>query len=171
MSQVATSLDRQDANGLGTDHEQFLTFRLEDEEYAVDILRVQEIRVWTPVTKIPNSPRYLKGVLNLRGTIIPIIDLRTRFALMERDYGPQTVVVILKVNSGDQTRVMGIVVDSVEETYAVDPASIHAAPHVGDVIDAEFIRGLISVDNKMIVLLDVDKLLNSAELAIDDLIE
>ncbi|WP_347950249.1 chemotaxis protein CheW [Pokkaliibacter sp. MBI-7] len=158
-------------DAMNAELEQFLTFLLADEEYAVDILRVQEIRVWAPVTRIPNSPPYLKGVLNLRGTIIPVIDLRCRFAMAQREYGPQTVVVVVRVMTDALQRTMGIVVDSVEETFAVAREQIMAAPHVGSNIDAEFVRGLISVDKKMIVLLDVDRLLNSDELAIEQTAE
>lgn len=146
---------------------QFLTFLLADEEYAVDILRVQEIRGWMPVTRLPNTPDYLKGVLNLRGAIIPVIDLRRRFALESLDYGPTTVVVVLRVRSGGQERVMGVVVDAVAETYSIAEADIRPAPPIG-VINQEFIRGLATLDDKMIVVLDVDAMMNSGELALTD---
>jgi len=150
---------------------QYLTFILATEEYAVDILRVQEIRGWTPVTLIPNAPDYLKGVLNLRGEIIPVIELRKRFGLPSIDYGPTTVVVVLKVLSGHAERVMGVVVDAVAETYNIDLDSIAAAPAVGGNIEAEFIDGLVTIDEKMLVLLDIDELMNSGELSMDSATE
>ncbi len=146
----------------------YLTFVLATEEYAVDILRVQEIKGWTKVTQIPNTPDYICGVVNLRGTIVPIIDLRLRFNLSRMEYGTTTVIVVVKVLSGHKERVMGIVVDAVSDVYDVEEEAIKPAPEFGSVISTEFIRGLITVDEKMVIVLDIDGLLNSAELAIVD---
>ncbi len=152
-----------------TDGQQYLSFLLDDEEYGVDILRVQELRGWTPVTHVPDMPNYLKGVLNLRGAIIPVVDLRERFGLEKIGYGPTTVVIVIKVDSGSCERVMGIIVDAVAETYTLSADEIQPAPQIGGVINSEFITGLVAQEDKMIVLMDIDELMNSDELAIDQL--
>jgi purine-binding chemotaxis protein CheW len=146
------------------DSRQFLTFILADEEYAVDILRVQEIRGWMPVTRIPNAPSYMKGVLNLRGAIIPVVDLRARFGLETRDYGPTTVVVVVWVNTGQKQRCIGLVVDAVAETYTIPISEIRGAPMMGSGIDPAYIEGLATVDEKMVILMDIDYLLNTGDL-------
>ncbi|MCG8315301.1 MAG: chemotaxis protein CheW [Pseudomonadales bacterium] len=141
--------------------EQYLTFIMADEEYGVDILRVQEIRGWESVTPIPNSPMHVKGVINLRGTIVPIIDLRQRFGLENIDYGPLTVVTVLKVESTQGERIMGIVVDAVSDVYALSNQDMRDAPDLGDHIDTAYIKGLVNVDNKMVILLEINELLGS----------
>ncbi|NVK02593.1 MAG: chemotaxis protein CheW [Oceanospirillaceae bacterium] len=146
---------------------QYLSFLLDEEEYGVDILRVQELRGWTPVTRVPDMPSYLRGVLNLRGAIIPVVDLRCKFGLKEVEYGPTTVVIVVKVDSGKTERVMGIIVDAVAETYTLDIEKIQPAPKVGSAINAHFITGLVAQNERMIVLLDIDELMNSDELAVD----
>jgi len=143
--------------------DQYLTFILADEEYGVDILRVQEIKGWDEVTPIPNTPDYINGVINLRGTIIPIIDLRRRFNLRELEYGPTTVMIILKVQSQEHERIMGVVVDAVSEVYNINTDELQPPPEFGGVINIEFIRGLASVGKKMVIVLDIDHLLNTRE--------
>ncbi|MEI6745456.1 MAG: chemotaxis protein CheW [Methylococcaceae bacterium] len=138
---------------------QYLSFVLGKEEYGVDILRVQEIRSWEPVSRVPNVPLYEKGVVNLRGAIVPIIDLRERFALSKVEYTPLTVVVVLQTGSGSHTRIMGVVVDSVSDVISVDKSEIQGAPDFGTKVSNEFINGLVSVNERMVMLLDVDKLL------------
>ncbi|HEB59571.1 MAG TPA: chemotaxis protein CheW [Gammaproteobacteria bacterium] len=147
----------------GTD--QFLTFMLAGEEYGVDILRVQEIKGWDAVTNIPNTPEYIRGVINLRGTIVPIVDLRLRFNMNKMDYGPTTVVIVLKVMDGDRSRIMGIVVDGVSDVYNIPAEEIKESPDFGAGIDTEFVMGLAAVEEKMVILLDIDHMLNSSELA------
>lgn len=138
---------------------QFLSFTLGQEEYGVDILRVQEIRSWEPVSRIPNVPAYEKGVVNLRGAIVPIIDLRERFQLGHSAYTPLTVVVVLQARMADKIRVMGVVVDSVSDVVDINKKSIQSAPNFGAKVSTEFINGLASVNDRMVMLLDVDKLL------------
>jgi purine-binding chemotaxis protein CheW len=139
---------------------QFLSFTLGDEEYGVNILRVQEIRSWEPVSRIPNVPAYEKGVVNLRGAIVPIIDLRERFGLGHLEYTPLTVVVVLQAQVQEgKTRVMGVVVDSVSDVVDVDKKTIQSAPNFGTKVSTEFINGLVSVNERMVMLLDVEKLL------------
>lgn len=143
---------------------QYLSFALGKEEYGVDILRVQEIRSWEPVSRIPNVPSYEKGVVNLRGSIVPIIDLRERFKLKNADYTLLTVVVVLQTGDSKKPRTMGVVVDSVSDVITIDKTKIQNAPDFGTKISNEFIDGLASVNERMVMLLDVDKLLHLEEL-------
>jgi purine-binding chemotaxis protein CheW len=142
---------------------QFLTFILDEEEYGVEILRVQEIRGWSKVTPLPNSPSYLKGVINLRGTIVPIIDLRERFGMESLAYGATTVVIVVRVETEGQERVMGLVVDAVSEVYTVSNEQCQVPPDFGADVSEKFVKSLASVDDTMVIVLDVDAFL-SAEL-------
>jgi purine-binding chemotaxis protein CheW len=144
--------------------QEYLTFMLQGEEYGVDILCVQEIRVWSSITELPNKPDYIKGVINLRGVIIPILDLRLRFGQQALDYNAQTVTIILRQHTNKKTNVVGIVVDAVSEVYKFNNLSIRKAPDFGNNIDRCFLKGLASVDNKLIILLDSDTLLNEDDL-------
>jgi purine-binding chemotaxis protein CheW len=151
------------ANGV-----QYLSFTLANEEYGVDILRVQEIRSWEPVSRIPNVPHYEKGVVNLRGSIVPIIDLRQKLGIQFTEYTPLTVVVVLQTSDEKKTRTMGVVVDSVSDVITLDKTKIQEAPDFGTKISSEFIGGLVSVNDRMVILLDVDKLLKLEELGYQD---
>lgn len=144
---------------------QFLTFILGQEEYGVDILRVQEIRGWHQVTRVPNAPDYLLGVLNLRGSIVPIIDMRMRFHLDKVEYNPVTVIIVLSVKSENGTHVFGVVVDGVSDVLDVMPAHIKPIPELGGAINTDFISGLAALSERMVMLLDIDKLLNADEFA------
>lgn len=144
---------------------QFLSFILAGEEYATDILKVQEIRDWNKVTIIPNSPKYVEGVTNLRGQIIPIINLRTRFDIPHDDGIKNRIVIVLKIESDDRSRLMGLLVDAFAETYDLTEKDIKNAPSNISAIDDEFIIGLSTVEKKMLILLDVDELLSSQELS------
>ncbi len=144
--------------------QEYLTFLLQGEEYGVDILCVQEIRVWSSVTELPSKPSYMKGVINLRGVIIPIIDLRVRFGKEPLDYTEQTVTIILRQQSSERTMVVGIVVDAVSEVYKFDSKSIRNAPAFGNNIDSCFLKGLASIEEKLIILLDSNVLLNEDDL-------
>jgi len=143
--------------GLSTD--QYLTFLLGQEEYGVDILRVQEIKGWERATEIPNTPDYIRGVMNLRGTVIPIVDLRRRFDLAAADYTNTTVVIVLRIEGDNGTRTMGFVVDAVSDVYNVAPENVQPAPDFGARVNTQFIKGLAAVDEKMVILLDIDRLI------------
>jgi len=143
---------------------QYLTFLLAGEEYGVDILKVQEIRSWEQPTMLPNAADYVLGVINLRGTVVPIIDLRRRFAMEKSQFGQTTVVVVVKVSSADKERTIGIVVDAVSEVYNVTDEQIRPAPDLGGAISTEFVKGLATLGEKMIILLDIDKLINTGVL-------
>jgi purine-binding chemotaxis protein CheW len=137
-----------------------LVFVLGAEEYGVDILKVQEIRGYEKVTPIPAAPAYLKGVVNLRGIIVPVIDLRMKFGMAEPRYDSFTVVVILRIAS----RVIGIVVDGVSDVVRLAASEIKAAPQLGSLVDSSFLAGLATQNERMILLLDIEKFLSSGEL-------
>lgn len=138
---------------------QMLTFTLGEETYGVDILRVQEIRGWTPVTRIPQTPPHILGVLNLRGSIVPIVDLRMRFMLPHAEYTPLTVIIVLSVESSAGRRDFGVVVDGVSDVIDVATNDVKPAPELGDQVSTEFIEGLASVSGRMVMLLDIDRLI------------
>lgn len=146
--------------------QQFLTFILDDEAYGVEILRVQEIKGWTPVTRIPNTPEYMRGVLNLRGTIVPIVDMRMRFDLATAEYTPITVVIVLSVKGDTGERVIGLVVDSVSDVIDVAAQDVKATPDFGTSLNTKFINGIAASNDNMVMLLDVDKLLSVDELSV-----
>ena len=140
---------------------QVLTFVLGEETYGVDILRVQEIRGWSAVTKIPNSPPHVLGVLNLRGSIVPIVDLRKRFNLAQAEYTAITVIIVLTVRSEAGRRDFGVVVDGVSDVVDVDAAAVKPTPDLGSRAATDHIRGLVSIAERMVVLLDIDRLIGS----------
>jgi len=145
--------------GPGTGSHQVLTFVLGSETYGVDILRVQEIRGWSAVTKIPHAPMHVLGVLNLRGSIVPIVDLRMRFALERIEYTAVTVIIVMSVSTAAGRRDFGVVVDGVSDVVDVDLAQVKAAPELGARGATDYIRGLVSVAERMVVLLDIDRLI------------
>ena len=143
---------------------QYLSFTLGGEDYGVDILKVHEIKGWEAVRPLPESPPYVKGVLDLRGTIVPIIDLRSRFKFTQVEYTPTTVIIVLAVETGERKLVMGIVVDSVSDVLDTKAEEIKPAPNLGARISTRYIRGMISREGRMVILLDVDRLLSPEEL-------
>jgi purine-binding chemotaxis protein CheW len=134
---------------------QQLTFDLAGEEYGVEILAVREIRGWSRVTRIPQTPAYLLGVLNLRGAIVPIMDLRLRFGLERESYGDSTVVIIVAIGE----RLFGIVVDAVSDVIDIDPVAVKPVPDMGAVVDTRYLKGLATHVERMVMLLDVEKLM------------
>jgi len=140
---------------------QYLTFILGTEEYGIDILKVQEIRSWEPVTHIPNTPDYVLGIVNLRGTVVPVIDLRLRFNMDREEYGATTIVVVVKIEHEGKIRVVGMVADAVSEVYYVKEEDIRPTPDIGSDISIDFIKGLATVEDKLIILLEIDVLVNS----------
>ena len=142
--------------------EQYLTFFLDGEEYGVNILSVQEIRGWEQPTQLPNSPPYVKGVVNLRGTIVPITDLRERFGLVKKEYGPVTVVIVLTfIDEESNEKVVGIIVDAVSDVYDIMPENVKPSPGIDQKLEEAFIKGLVNIDERMLILLDVNKLLKN----------
>ncbi|WP_312783755.1 chemotaxis protein CheW [Acidovorax temperans] len=141
---------------------EYLTFRLDQEEYGIDILKVQEIRGYEQPTRIANAPAFIKGVVNLRGTIVPIVDMRLKFNCAQVDYNSFTVVIILNLRD----RVVGIVVDSVSDVMELSAENIRSAPDVESAIDNGCILGLGSVGERMLILLDIEKLMSNADMGL-----
>jgi len=137
---------------------QVLTFSLGGEVYGVDILRLKEIRGWAPVTKIPQSAPYVLGVLNLRGTVVPVIDLRVRFGLQAAEFTAVTVVIVLSLRTASGVRECGMVVDKVLDVVDLPAGSIRPVPETGDSAPREFLEGLATVDEQMLILLNAEYL-------------
>jgi purine-binding chemotaxis protein CheW len=150
--------------GDGGYKQEFLTFRLGEEEYAIDILKVQEIRGYDAVTRIAGAPEFVKGVINLRGTIVPIVDLRIKLKMGTVEYTPFTVTIILNVGE----RVVGIVVDSVSDVVGMDAGQIRPAPDFASGLDTSYILGLGTLDERMLIVVDIEKLMLSREMALLD---
>jgi len=146
------------------DEDQYLTFRLNEQNYGIPILEVQEIKGWDEVTPIPNSPVYIRGVLNLRGTIVPIIDLRLRFGLQERDYDDFTVIIIVNIRD----RLAGLVVDSVSDVINASEEQHCEAPEFEGQINRKYLQGLVQVDDKLLILLNIDQLAELDDIGLDD---
>lgn len=143
---------------------EFLTFKLGAQQYGVDILKVQEIRGWEDVTALPDTPPHIKGVINLRGTIVPVLDLRIKFRLSEPVYDRFTVMIILNLGS----RTVGIVVDGVSDVVQLPAEHIRPAPPLGAGIDARYLIGVGVIENRMVLLLDIERLLGAQDLALLD---
>ena len=141
---------------------EFLAFTLGSEEYGIDILKVQEIRGYEAVTRIANAPEFIKGVINLRGIIIPVVDMRIRFKLGNPTYDQFTVVIILNISG----RIMGMVVDSVSDVTTLSPDQVKAAPEMGTAFNSQYLMGLGTLDERMLILIDIDKLMSSSEMGL-----
>jgi len=163
---IVQALATDTASVLTSDARQYLTFLLADAEYGVDILRVQEIKGWETVTALPNTPEYVQGVMNLRGAIVPVIDLRQRFRMERLAPGPTTAVVVLKVVHDHGSRIMGVVVDAVSDVHNVTDVELRAAPECGSTVSSACVQGLATVNGQMFIILDIDQLFNTGELAV-----
>jgi purine-binding chemotaxis protein CheW len=161
-SETSAPQDVRDSHaGIG---DEYLTFSLGDEEYAVDILKVQEIRGYENVTRLPDSPAFIKGVINLRGVIVPIVDLRLKFELGKATYTELTVMIILNLGS----RVMGMVVDGVSDVVRLPAEEIKPAPDLGGAVDTRFLKGVATVGERMLLLLDIERMMRSKDMALTD---
>src|SRR6476620_1497169 len=141
---------------------EYLAFKLGQEEYGIDILKVQEIRGYESVTRIANAPEFIKGVINLRGIIVPIVDMRIKFNLGEPRYDQFTVVIILSIGG----RVVGMVVDSVSDVTTLQPEQIRPAPEMGTALNTDYLVGLGTLEERMLILLDIERLMSSAEVGL-----
>ena len=159
ITTAADSLREQDA---GT--KQYLTFLLAGEEYGVNILKVKEIRGWEQPTLLPNTAEYVLGVINLRGMVVPVMDLRKRFGMQQVELGKTAVVVVVKVSHSGRERTIGMVVDAVSEVYNISDETIMPSPDLGGTISDEYVKGLATIQDKMIILLDIDYLINEGML-------
>jgi purine-binding chemotaxis protein CheW len=145
-----------------TDGSQYLTFRLADEEYGVEILKVQEIKGYSAITPIPNTPRHIKGVMNLRGTIVPVVDLRAKLTMPESEVNQFTVIIVVTVGA----KVMGMIVDAVSDVLDIPRADVQPTPDFGAAVDARFINGMAKAGDKLVVLLDIDRILAGDDAAV-----
>jgi purine-binding chemotaxis protein CheW len=142
--------------------QEFLAFRLGSEEYGIHILQTQEIRNFEPLTRIANAPEYLKGVMNLRGVIVPVIDMRLRFATGSDHFNDSTVVIVLNIKG----RIIGMIVDSVSDVVTLPASAIKPPPEMGTVFSGDYLIGLGDIDERMIILLDIEKLMCGPELGL-----
>ena len=159
MQNAATGQIANIADNTGNE---FLAFTLGKEEYGIHILKVQELRGYETVTRIANAPEFVKGVVNLRGTIVPIVDMRIKFKLGEPSYDQFTVVIVLNISG----RIMGMVVDSVSDVITLSADQIKPAPDMGTAFNSNFLIGLGTLEDRMLILIDIDKLMSSAEMGL-----
>ena len=153
-----------DLTGFAADGNQFLTFLLLDEEYGIDILQVQEIKNYSHITPIPNTPPYVKGAMNLRGTVVPIVDLRCKFDMPEAEYNQYTVIIVVMI----QERVVGMVVDAVSDVLNVGSEDFEPAPSLGGGVDTSFMKGLAKNGDRLITLLNIDKVIGLSDLSLEE---
>jgi len=144
----------------------YLTFTLDDELFSVEVSKVREVLDFTTITKIPRTPEYMRGVINLRGSVVPVIDLRLKFGMSRTENKRNTCIIVLEINSEDETIILGALADSVQEVYELEPDQIEPAPKFGTKFKAEFLRGMGKRDEKFLMILDIDKVFTSEELAI-----
>jgi purine-binding chemotaxis protein CheW len=160
--QNAVSSSTQEVNSADNAGHEFLAFTLGNEEYGIPIVKVQELRGYETVTRIASAPEFVKGVVNLRGTIVPIVDMRIKFKLGEPVYDQFTVVIVLNIGG----RVMGIVVDSVSDVTTLTEDQIKPAPEMGTAFNTDYLIGLGALDERMLILVDIDKLMSSSEMGL-----
>ncbi len=152
-----------------TDTRQYLTFRLGEEVFALDVSHVREILEFTTVTKVPRTPEYMSGVINLRGSVVPVLDMRLKFGLAKTEKTVDTCIIVVEVSFDEENTIIGALVDSVQEVFELEPDQIEPAPRIGTHLRTEFIKGMGKRDERFIILLDIDKVFSSGELAaIDD---
>lgn len=164
MAQPAVSVKHSEKDEAEISANEFLAFTLGSEEYGIDILKVQEIRGYEAVTRIANAPEFLKGVINLRGIIVPIVDMRIKFNLGTPTYDQLTVVIILNIDG----RVVGMVVDSVSDVMTLLPEQVRPAPEMGTTFSGDFLIGLGTLEERMLILVDIVKLMMSPEMGLVD---
>ncbi len=145
---------------------QYLTFKLEDEIFALDISKVREVLDFTTVTKVPKTPEFMRGVINLRGSVVPVVDLRLKFGMSRTEKTVNTCIIITEVTVDNETTVLGARADSVQEVMDLEPGQIEAAPKIGTRLNTEFIRGMGKRDNTFVIILDIDKVFSIDELAL-----
>ncbi len=162
MSPTAAIAENSAALANAPGSSQYVTFVCAEVEYGVEILRVQEIKGWDGVTRVPYTPHYLLGVMNLRGVIVPVIDLRARFGLETRPFDSSTVVIVVRVDAAVGEKTVGLVVDAMSEVYNIAAEAVKPTPDLGAGADTAYVSGLTSVDGKMVMLLDMNRLVASS---------
>jgi len=143
---------------------QYLTYKLDEEVFALDVAKVREILEESNITKVPRTPDFMRGVINLRGSVVPVIDLRLKFGMSETVKTVNTCIIVVEVNMDDETIVLGALADSVQEVIEMEPQQIEAAPHIGSRMNTNFIKGMGKVDGRFVMILDIDKVFSSDEL-------
>jgi purine-binding chemotaxis protein CheW len=159
MSRETTRAGAGQISAFARDASQFLTFVLGAEEYGIDILRVQELRGYSPITSLPNTPPHIKGVMNLRGAVVPIVDLRAKFGMPQTEYNKFTVIILVMVGA----RVCGLIVDAVSDVLNVDRSEIEPPPLLEGGVDTSFMTGMAKAGDRLILLLDIDRVIGTAE--------
>jgi purine-binding chemotaxis protein CheW len=149
-----------------TETKQYLTFNLGEESFALDVAHVREILEFTGVTKVPRTPEFMRGVINLRGSVVPVMDMRLKFNLSETEKTVNTCVIVAEVSFEGETIIIGALVDSVQEVFELEPDQIEPAPRIGTQLKTEFIKGMGKRDDRFIIMLDIDKVFSSEELSI-----
>lgn len=147
-----------------TETVQYLTFKLEDEVFALDVAKVREILELTAITKVPQTPDFMRGVINLRGSVVPVIDMRLKFDMSETEQTVNTCIIVVEISLDGETLVLGALADSVQEVVEMEPDSIEPAPHIGTKLNTEYIKGMGKHDGHFIMVLDIDRVFSTQEL-------
>jgi purine-binding chemotaxis protein CheW len=149
-----------------TETTQYLTFKLEDEIFAVDISKVREVLDFTAITKVPRTPEFMRGVINLRGSVVPVVDMKLKFGMTKTEKTVNTCIIIVEVTVDNETTILGALADSVQEVMDLEPNQIESAPKIGTKLRTEFIKGMGKRDEHFIIILDIDKVFSGSELAL-----
>lgn len=147
-----------------TETTQYLTFKLDEEVFALDVAKVREILEYTCVTKVPQTPDFMRGVINLRGSVVPVVDLRLKFGMTATEQTVNTCIIVSEVNTGEETMLLGALADSVQEVDEMAPEEIEAAPHIGTRLNIDFIKGMGKKDGNFVMILDIDRVFTENEL-------
>ena len=153
-------------NEIINETKQYLTFKLNDEVFGVDVAQVREILDYIKITKVPQTPDFMCGVINLRGSVVPVVDMNLKFGMKLTERTVNTCIVVVEVKLGDETAVLGALVDSVQEVFEIEPQNIEPAPRIGTKLKTEFIKGMGKREDNFIIILDIDKVFSSEELEI-----
>ncbi len=145
---------------------QYLTYKLDDEVFALDISKVREVLDFTTITKVPRTPEFMRGVINLRGSVVPVVDLRLKFGMTRTEKTVNTCVIIVEVGVDGETVILGALADSVQEVIELEPGHIEPAPRIGTKLNTEFIKGMGKQNERFIIILDIDKVFSTEELAL-----
>jgi purine-binding chemotaxis protein CheW len=147
-----------------TETTQYLTFKLDEEIFALDVAKVREILEYPAITKVPQTPDFMRGVINLRGSVVPVIDLRLKFGMSATVQGINTCIIVAEVEMEGETILLGALADSVQEVNEMEPGQIEAAPHIGTKLNTDFIKGMGKQDGNFVMILDIDRVFSSEEL-------
>ncbi|BEH09214.1 MULTISPECIES: chemotaxis protein CheW [Geobacter] len=153
------------ANAETTETRQYLTFTLAGEVFAVDVAKVREILEWSSITKVPQTPEFMRGVINLRGSVVPVIDLRQKFGMPETERSINTCIIVVEVEAGAETLVLGMLADSVQEVFELESGNIEPAPRIGTKLDTSFLKGMGKHGDAFLIILDIDRVFGGDDLA------